>query len=85
MADALRVDVGKGSEELVDVELNLENWHSSLHLVEISRSPVDSLGDIFLHQVKVDLILLPSVNIHSFAFCSEFVTEAGQLTRSPLE
>ena len=59
MADALRVDVCEGTEELVDVELDFEGWHGRLHLVEISRSPVDGFRDIFLYEVEVDFILLP--------------------------
>jgi len=59
MADALRVNISEGAEELVDVELDLEDWHGCLHLVEISRSPVNSLGDIFLYEIQVDFILLP--------------------------
>lgn len=34
MTDALRVDIRKGAEELVDVYLDLENGHGSLHLVK---------------------------------------------------
>lgn len=60
MADALRVNVGQRTEKLVDVQLNLENGHGRLHLVEESRGSVDSLGDEFLHQVQVDLIFLYS-------------------------
>ncbi len=59
MANSLRVNVGQGAEELVDVQLDLENRHCRLHLVEKSRSPVDRLGNIFLNQIKIDLILLP--------------------------
>ena len=59
MADALRVYVCKGTEELVDVKLDFENWHGCLHLVEVSGSPVDSLWDVFLYEIEVDFILLP--------------------------
>ena len=59
MADALRMNICEGTEELVDVELDFENWHGCLHLVEISRCPVDGLGDKFLYEVEVDFILLP--------------------------
>jgi hypothetical protein len=58
VADSLRVNVGQGTEELVDVELYFEYWHGRLYLVEISRSAVDCLGHIFLHQVQVDFVLL---------------------------
>ncbi len=58
MANALRMDVGEGTEKLVNVELDLEDGHGGLHLVEESRSSVNSLGNEFLDQVEVDLILL---------------------------
>lgn len=58
MADALGVDVGEGAEKLVDVELNLENWHGSLHLVEVSGSTVDSFWHKLLHEIEVNFILL---------------------------
>lgn len=58
VADTLRVNVGKRTEELVDVELDLEDWHRGLELVKVSRSPVYSLGDKFEHQVEIDLIFL---------------------------
>lgn len=59
MADPLRVYVGEGAEELVDIELDLECWHCCLHFVEISRGPVDGFGDVFLYEVQIDFILLP--------------------------
>lgn len=34
MADALRMYVSEGPEKLVDVDLDLEDWHCSLHFVE---------------------------------------------------
>lgn len=37
------MDVGKRAEELVDVELDLENGHDGLHLVEVARCTVDGL------------------------------------------
>jgi hypothetical protein len=54
----LRVNICEGTEELVDVQLDFEDWHGCLHLVEISRSPVDGLRDVFLYEVEVDFILL---------------------------
>jgi hypothetical protein len=59
MADALGVNVCESAEELVDVKLDFEDWHGRLHLVEISRGPVDRLRDVFLYEVEVDFILLP--------------------------
>jgi len=58
MADALRMDICEGTEKLVNVKFDLENRHSRLHLVEISRRTIDRLGNIFLHQVEIHLILL---------------------------
>jgi hypothetical protein len=58
VADPLRVDVGEGAEKLVDVELDLKDRHDRLHLVEVARSAVDSLGDELEHEVQVDLVLL---------------------------
>jgi hypothetical protein len=53
------VYVGKGAEELVDVELDFEYGHGGLHLVEVAGGAVDGLGDVLLDQVEVDLVLLP--------------------------
>jgi hypothetical protein len=58
VADALRVDVGKGSEELVDVQLDLQGGHSGLHFIEKTRCPVDGLRNEFLDEIEIDLILL---------------------------
>lgn len=58
MADALRMDVGERSEELVDVELDLEYRHGRLHLVEKSRRSVDGLRHELLDEVQVHFILL---------------------------
>lgn len=79
MTDALRVDVGECSEELVNVELDLESRHDSLHLVEVTRSTIDRFRDEFLHEVEVDFIFLgSSVRVGG--------GEAGERrTRSPFE
>lgn len=58
VADALGMDVGERAEQLVCVQLHLEEWHGSLELVEVPRSTVDGLWDVFKHQVEVDLVLL---------------------------
>lgn len=60
MADALRVDVGQSTEELVDVELDLDHRHGRLHLVEEPGSPIDRLGYKFLDEIKVDFVFLLS-------------------------
>ena len=58
VADAFGMDVGERAEQLVCVQLHLEEWHGSLELVEVTRSTVNGLWDVFKHQVKVDLVLL---------------------------
>lgn len=58
MADALGVDVGERAEKLIDVKLDLEDWHGGFELVEVSRGPVNGLGDEFEDQVEIDLIFL---------------------------
>lgn len=59
VTDALRMDVGQGAEELVDVELDLQHRHGCLHLVEVSRRPVDGLRNEFEDKVEVHFIFLP--------------------------
>lgn len=63
MADTLRVDVGESTEELVDVELDFENRHRCLHLVEESRGAVDRFRDELLDKVQVNLIPLLAVGV----------------------
>lgn len=41
------MNVGERTEQLVNVELDLENGHDRLHLVEVARSAVDRLRDEF--------------------------------------
>lgn len=58
VADALGVDVGERSEELVDVEFDLQRWHCRLQLVEVTRCSVDGLWYKLQHQVEVNLVFL---------------------------
>lgn len=67
VADALGVYVGEGAEELVDVELDFQDGHGGLHLVEIPRGAVDGLGDVLLHEIEVDLVLLPQPDQYPLA------------------
>jgi hypothetical protein len=60
VTDALTVNVGERTEQLVDVQLDLENWHGRLHLIEVARRTVDRLGNEFEHKIEVDLVLLES-------------------------
>lgn len=63
MTDTLGVNVGQGSEELVDVQLDLQRGHGGLHFIEKTRGPIDGLRNKFLDQVEIDLILLISYQL----------------------
>ncbi len=52
------MDVRQRPEELVYVELDFENRHRGLHLVEESRCPVDRLRNELLDEVQVQLVFL---------------------------
>ncbi len=58
MADALRMDVGEGAEKLVNVDLDLQDWHGGLHLIEEARRPVYGFGYKFENEVEVDFLFL---------------------------
>lgn len=58
MTDALRVDVGERAEQLVNVQLDFENGHDGLHLVEVTGGAVDCLGDELEDEIQVHLIFL---------------------------
>lgn len=58
MANALGVDVGECPEQLIDVQLDFENWHGRLHLVEEARGSVDRLRHELLNEVEIHFILL---------------------------
>lgn len=80
MADALRVDVGKCSEKLVDVQLDLQRGHSGLHFIEKARCPIDGLRNEFLDQVEIDLILLVGLSATVLSDSAKDIH-----TRSPFE
>lgn len=80
MADALRVDVGKGSEKLVDVQLDLQRGHGGLHFIEKTRCPIDGLRNEFLDQIEIDLILLIFVSATTLSDSTKVIH-----TRSPFE
>jgi hypothetical protein len=83
MTDALRMDVGEGTEKLIDVELDFKVWHESLELVEVTGSTVDCLGNVFEDQIEVDFVfLLRPVRTTDGAIKKARL--ARQLTRSPL-
>jgi hypothetical protein len=52
------MDVGERAEQLVDVQLDFENGHDSLHLVEVAWGTVNGLRDEFEHEIEIDFVLL---------------------------
>lgn len=58
VTDPLRMDVGKRSEQLVDVELDLQHGHCGLQFVEIARCAVHRLWNVFEDEVEVHFIFL---------------------------
>ena len=58
MTIAERVDVGKGSEGLISVQLDQERRNGLLHLVVVFEDAVDCLGDVVHHHIQIYLILL---------------------------
>ena len=51
MADAHRMNVGEGSEELIHVQLDGEHGHGRLEFDEMARGAIDRLGDEFEDEV----------------------------------
>lgn len=62
MTNTLRVNVRQRSEQLVDVEFDLQDRHGCLHLVEVARGSVDRLGDVLEDKVEVDFIFLQEMS-----------------------
>ena len=58
MTIAERMDVGKGSEGLISVQLDQERRNGLLHLVVVFEDAVDRLGDVVHHHIQIYLILL---------------------------
>lgn len=52
------MDVRQRTEKLIDVELDLQYGHHGLHLVEVARSTIDGLWNVFQDKIEVDLVLL---------------------------
>lgn len=84
VTDSPRVNVGQGSEELVDVELDFEDRHGGLHLVEIAGGAVHCLRDIFEDEIEIDFILLCTTRGQQLAG-RLYVSDGGMHTRSPFE
>lgn len=62
MTDALRMDIGEGAKELVGVDLNLEDWHGGLHLVEEARGAIYRLRYKLKDEVEVYFLFLRPVS-----------------------
>ena len=60
----MRVDVGKRTEELVNVELDFQHGHGGLHLVEVPGCSVNGFWDIFENEVQVHFIFLQSKEVN---------------------
>lgn len=58
MANANRVDIGKGTEKLVHIQFDLEHRHGLFEFGVMATSAVDGLRDIFQHEVQVNFIFL---------------------------
>lgn len=58
VANALRVNVGQRSEELVGIQLDFQDGHGRLHLVEESRRSVNGFWNKFLDKVEVNFVFL---------------------------
>ena len=58
MTIAERMDVGKGSEGLISVQLDQERRNGLLHLVVVFEDAVDRLRNVVHHHIQIYLILL---------------------------
>ena len=47
VTDSLRMNVCQRAEQLIDIDLNLQDWHGCLHLVEEPRGSIHSFGNKF--------------------------------------
>ena len=63
MTDSLRMYIRQGAKKLIDVDLDLQDRHGGLHLVEESGRAVHGLRHEFENQVQVDLVLLERTRI----------------------
>jgi hypothetical protein len=58
MADANRVDVSQGAQELVHVQFDLEGGHGLFEFGIVATGAIHSFGYIFEHKVEINLVLL---------------------------
>ena len=62
MANSLRVNVRQGTEELVNIDFDLEKGHSRLELVEEAGSTIDCFWNILQYQIEVNFVFLFKVS-----------------------
>jgi len=58
MANTNRVDIGKGTEKLVHIQLDLQHRHWLFEFGVMATSAVDSFRHIFQHEIQVNFIFL---------------------------
>lgn len=58
VTDADRVDVHKGAQELVHVELDLQHRHRLLELGIVATRTIHGLRDVFEHKIEIDFVFL---------------------------
>ena len=58
MTNTHRVDVSKGSEALISIDLNKKIWHRLFHFVVMFQNSVNGLWHVVHHDVQVDFIFL---------------------------
>jgi hypothetical protein len=58
MTDSNRVDVGKRSEELIHVQLDLKHGHRLFELGIVPACAVHGLRNVFLDEIEVNFVLL---------------------------
>lgn len=58
MADANRVDVSKGAQELIHVQFNLEGGHGLFEFGIVAAGAIHGFRYIFEHEVEINLVLL---------------------------
>lgn len=58
MTDANGMNVGKGSQQLVHVKLDLQHRHGLLELGIVATGAVDGFGNIFENKIEVYFVFL---------------------------
>lgn len=52
------MDIGKGTEELVHVQFDLEHWHRLFEFGIMAAGAVDGFRDIFQYKIKIHFVFL---------------------------